>query len=117
MPEVEQQVRAPLRMAELMGAPNGVSSECCSRTSVNGVAGASLETVVTTRAPLERESVETSVESAPLETVMVGTGASLEGTGVLAVWIRALSKGDTVEGEESPFELTCLHAVEKNPFE
>ena len=81
--EVGQQVGNPMWKAELMGVfiKASSSSGCCiRRTGLTGamtavLRGASVETelsLASIMAPLESESVEASVESAPLETVMVG---------------------------------------------
>ena len=114
--EVGQQVGNPLWKAELMGVFIKASSGCCiRRTGLTGamtavLRGASVETelsLASIMAPLESESVEASVESAPLEKVVVGTGASLERTEVLAIWTGGPSKSDSVEGEAPPLELTC----------
>ena len=88
--EVAKQVRARLKMAELMGVLIGATSGCCHRRTgltevpLIGVARASLETAMSTRFPLESDSVEASSEAAPLETTRVGTAVSLEGTEALA---------------------------------
>ncbi len=83
-----------------------------------GAARTSLETVVSTGAPLESDSVEASLESAPLETVRAGTAMVLEGTDAL-VRAGALSKplhSESVEARAAPLELACLHAVEEKPI-